>query len=123
MNPTDITNNNNVTRDELAKILELIYNNSNGNNNNRNGNNNNSKHINNNVRIPSPMSYDGSRILSIIDNWYTSVERYLRFNNFDESRWVEYSVTLLSGRALLWYNRVTLNNLNTLPLGLLLKLL
>ncbi|GAA5796805.1 hypothetical protein HPULCUR_002181 [Helicostylum pulchrum] len=41
-----------------------------------------------------------------------TIERYLLFNNFEESRWVEYSVTLLSGRALLWYNRITFNDQN-----------
>ncbi|KAG2190864.1 hypothetical protein INT47_013275 [Mucor saturninus] len=85
---------NTVSRDELANILNFIY------------NNNNNKPANN-IRIPTPPTYDGTRSVSVIDNWYVSVERYLQFNNFDESRWTEYGVTLLTGRAQLWYARAT----------------
>ncbi|KAI7878983.1 uncharacterized protein EV154DRAFT_53956 [Mucor mucedo] len=84
---------NTVSRDELANILNFIY-------------NNNNKPANN-IRIPTPPTYDGTRSVSVIDNWYVSVERYLQFNNFDESRWTEYGVTLLTGRAQLWYARAT----------------
>ncbi|KAI9243644.1 hypothetical protein EDC94DRAFT_487740, partial [Helicostylum pulchrum] len=78
--------------------------------NNNNTNQDNYKNNNNNVRIPTPPSYDGTRAASTIENWYIAVERYLRFNNFDESRWIDYCVTLLTGRAQLWYSRITRNN-------------
>lgn len=107
MESTNNINNqaNTVSRDELANILNIIYNNQNNSNNNNSNN-----HSNNNVRVPTPNTYDGARIISVIDNWYASVERYLNFNNFDKTRWVEYGVTLLTGRAQLWYARVTNNN-------------
>jgi hypothetical protein len=41
-----------------------------------------------------------------IDNWYTSVEHYLKFYDFDKSRWVSYAISLLTDHARLWYYRV-----------------
>ncbi|KAI7885951.1 uncharacterized protein EV154DRAFT_521619, partial [Mucor mucedo] len=61
---------------------------------------------NGHVKIPTPPLYDGTRDVTKIDNWYTSVEHYLNFNNFDKSRWVTYAISLLTDHARLWYYRV-----------------
>ncbi|KAG2190417.1 hypothetical protein INT47_006475, partial [Mucor saturninus] len=61
---------------------------------------------NGHVKIPTPPLYDGARDVTKIDNWYTSVEHYLNFNNFDKSRWVTYAISLLTDHARLWYYRV-----------------
>lgn len=100
-----LSQNNNITRDELASILDKLF----IRNNNSNTDN---KPNNNNVRIPKPPTYDGTRTASTIENWYIAVERYLKFNNFDEPRWIDYSVILLTGRTQLWYSRITRNNNN-----------
>jgi hypothetical protein len=59
------------------------------------------------VQLPLPPTYDGTREIIIIDNWISSVTRYLSFNQFPEQRWVHYGVGLLVDRALLWWNRIS----------------
>ncbi|KAG2192115.1 hypothetical protein INT47_012407, partial [Mucor saturninus] len=94
-NPFGSQGNAAITRDDLAHILNALL-----------INNNNQHEPVSRVQIPLPPHYDGTRQVAIIDNWYSAVERYLTFNNFDETRWVEYAVSLLSHRAQLWWNRI-----------------
>ena len=62
--------------------------------------------MNNQLRIPTPPTYDGTRDITKLNNWYTAVEHYLSFYNFDKTRWVLYAISLLTGHASLWYYRV-----------------
>ncbi|KAG2191513.1 hypothetical protein INT47_011398 [Mucor saturninus] len=65
--------------------------------------------LHNQVRIPTPATYDGTRDVTKIDNWYTSVEHYLKFYDFQKSRWVSYAISLLTDHARLWYYRIKNN--------------
>lgn len=54
-------------------------------------------------RTTEPSTYDGTRDAMVIDSWIRTLERYADFHGWDHTRMKNYAVTLLRGRADVWY--------------------
>ncbi len=55
------------------------------------------------IRMSEPSPYDGTRDALMIDGWVKSVERFSNFHDWDDTKTCRFAVTLLRGRADVWY--------------------